>query len=519
MFLFAPGFESASLGESCDDIQGRDGDKMMIGYATFSSSNEASYACDFLNGRTVNFGRDCLLKAHLHIHHPGETTRSESVSEDATFSIPDPTTTTITDPTPESQPSFPLSKSAFSEYSFLDTTSSPDPWDICNRLTEESDNNTRAFPKPTRLRIDTTSSSLRLDTHHSFLDSSSSSSSSLLLNLPNTALPTTASSADTSAFTTCRNSPTTSLDSEPLEILSSQISAAPSLHSSCLSASSDSDSLSSSNTAAFVYRLAAGRMNSVGSERHGGGGFGSALFGGDSVWAHHNNSTSIHNYATSTVSACTKSGFLQQPHHHQNTFSGMNAQTTYQPQNYHTNHSLYTSSHNPTPFYPLDQQQFNNTTVSTPFHTPTPASIAAAGFRCPADQNPPCNTLYVGNLPVHTNEAELRDLFSRCLGFRRMSFRVRVNGPMVFVEFDSIPYAHQALNDLHGTPLSNSIKGGIRLSFSKNPLGVRPTPLVQAINQVPNGGAVSSVWGVPSPVVSSSFMSPVSGMFGENVMV
>ncbi|KAJ1557809.1 hypothetical protein HK405_015125, partial [Cladochytrium tenue] len=85
------------------------------------------------------------------------------------------------------------------------------------------------------------------------------------------------------------------------------------------------------------------------------------------------------------------------------------------------------------------------------------------GYRSLADQNPPCNTLYVGNLPPNTNENELRDLFSRSLGYKRMSYRSRPNGPVCFVEFDDVQFAQLALNDLHGTPLSNSIKGGIRL--------------------------------------------------------
>jgi RNA recognition motif-containing protein len=88
----------------------------------------------------------------------------------------------------------------------------------------------------------------------------------------------------------------------------------------------------------------------------------------------------------------------------------------------------------------------------------------------PADQNPPCNTLYVGNLPPNTNEEELRLMFSKCLGYKRLSFKNKSNGPMCFVEFDDAIYAAQALQDLQGNPLSNSIKGGIRLSFSKNPL-------------------------------------------------
>ena len=91
----------------------------------------------------------------------------------------------------------------------------------------------------------------------------------------------------------------------------------------------------------------------------------------------------------------------------------------------------------------------------------------------PADQNPPCNTLYVGNLPIDTSEDELKAIFSKQRGYRRLCFRTKQNGPMCFVEFEDISFATKALNELYGHPLHNSVKGGIRLSFSKNPLGVR----------------------------------------------
>ena len=91
----------------------------------------------------------------------------------------------------------------------------------------------------------------------------------------------------------------------------------------------------------------------------------------------------------------------------------------------------------------------------------------------PADQNPPCNTLYVGNLPIDTSEEELKAMFSKQRGYKRLCFRTKQNGPMCFVEFEDVTFATKALNDLYGHPLHNSVKGGIRLSFSKNPLGVR----------------------------------------------
>lgn len=98
---------------------------------------------------------------------------------------------------------------------------------------------------------------------------------------------------------------------------------------------------------------------------------------------------------------------------------------------------------------------------------------AAATIR-PVDQNPPCNTLYVGNLPVFTNEEELRCLFSGCEGYKRMCFRQKLQGPMCFVEFEDIVYATQAMIRHQGHVLSNSVKGGLRLSFSKNPLFIKP---------------------------------------------
>ncbi|KAM0269070.1 hypothetical protein ACHAQH_009819 [Verticillium albo-atrum] len=91
----------------------------------------------------------------------------------------------------------------------------------------------------------------------------------------------------------------------------------------------------------------------------------------------------------------------------------------------------------------------------------------------PADQNPPCNTLYVGNLPIDTSEEELKAMFSKQRGYKRLCFRTKQNGPMCFVEFEDVTFATKALNELYGQPLHNSVKGGIRLSFSKNPLGVR----------------------------------------------
>ncbi|KAI8141725.1 hypothetical protein BJV82DRAFT_617292 [Fennellomyces sp. T-0311] len=148
--------------------------------------------------------------------------------------------------------------------------------------------------------------------------------------------------------------------------------------------------------------------------------------------------------------------------------------------------SLSASSHHPDLSAALNAR-LNGLSINTSSSAvsngglPSPPGVTSPNYRSlfgaigTMDQNnPPCNTLYVGNLPPNTNEDELRAMFVKCVGFKRLSFKSKANsGPMCFVEFDDVPCATQALHELYGNPLSNSVKGGIRLSFSKNPLGVR----------------------------------------------
>lgn len=141
-------------------------------------------------------------------------------------------------------------------------------------------------------------------------------------------------------------------------------------------------------------------------------------------------------------------------------------------------------------------------------------------------ENFPCNTLYVGNLPPSANEEELRSLFKHCFGYRRLSFRPKASGPMCFVEFEDIACATAALETLYGTMLSCSLpaKGGIRLSFSKNPLGLRvASPICDAsvlgnvhaintmINLSPPGGLVKTPSSSSTSSLSSSLPSQSSG--------
>ena len=66
---------------------------------------------------------------------------------------------------------------------------------------------------------------------------------------------------------------------------------------------------------------------------------------------------------------------------------------------------------------------------------------------------------------------------------------------MCFVEFEDVAHATRALAELYGSalprPNGGNGKGGIRLSFSKNPLGVRGpgNPRRTSTNPLPNGSS------------------------------
>lgn len=163
----------------------------------------------------------------------------------------------------------------------------------------------------------------------------------------------------------------------------------------------------------------------------------------------------------------------------------------------------------PTPSSTYPQSMANNMSGNhgLPYGNPhTPRhSLPAAN---PNDMNPPCNTLYVGNLPPDASEEELKALFMKQRGYKRLCFRNKQNGPMCFVEFEDVGTAGKSLNELYGYKLSNSIKTGIRLSFSKNPLGVRSGQpgSMSASNNMASQGAVpggSSLSGIHNHMFST----------------
>ncbi|MBW0516335.1 hypothetical protein O181_056050 [Austropuccinia psidii MF-1] len=121
---------------------------------------------------------------------------------------------------------------------------------------------------------------------------------------------------------------------------------------------------------------------------------------------------------------------------------------------------------------------------------------AATRNHYPADQNPAINTLYVGGLPsviegsevvpsggglmmmmMRSEELEsaLRRIFGKVEGFKRLSYKVKNQQPMCFIEFETVEHASRAMEKMYGDKIEGKIPGGIRLAYSRNALGVRST--------------------------------------------
>ncbi|KXZ42804.1 hypothetical protein GPECTOR_117g369 [Gonium pectorale] len=87
------------------------------------------------------------------------------------------------------------------------------------------------------------------------------------------------------------------------------------------------------------------------------------------------------------------------------------------------------------------------------------------------DDNPPCNTLFVGNLSDNVDESELRNLFAGAPGFRQLKLMRGPKATLGFVEFEDVSTAMAAHAAQQGAMLGSSDRGPIRVQYSKNPFG------------------------------------------------
>eukprot|EP00879_Flechtneria_rotunda_P018865 GHRR01019802.1.p1 GENE.GHRR01019802.1~~GHRR01019802.1.p1 ORF type:complete len:238 (+),score=72.86 GHRR01019802.1:377-1090(+) len=85
--------------------------------------------------------------------------------------------------------------------------------------------------------------------------------------------------------------------------------------------------------------------------------------------------------------------------------------------------------------------------------------------------NPPCNTLFIGNLSDTVDDSEVQALFATQPGFLQFKVLRGTRNISCFVEFDTVENAMQCHTTQQGAVLRSSDRGPIRIQFSKNPFG------------------------------------------------
>ncbi|XP_064947667.1 uncharacterized protein LOC135598070 [Musa acuminata AAA Group] len=143
----------------------------------------------------------------------------------------------------------------------------------------------------------------------------------------------------------------------------------------------------------------------------------------------------------------------------------------------------YIAPHPPPPYDPYGGYQVPQVAMTTP--PLLPASSRYAPVQNNKD-NPPCNTLFIGNLGENVNEEEVRGLFSVQPGFKQMKILRQERNTVCFIEFEDLNSATTVHQNLQGAVLTSSGRGGMRIQFSKNPFGRRKDFINGAASE-PNG--------------------------------
>ncbi|KAG5538073.1 hypothetical protein RHGRI_025232 [Rhododendron griersonianum] len=103
-----------------------------------------------------------------------------------------------------------------------------------------------------------------------------------------------------------------------------------------------------------------------------------------------------------------------------------------------------------------------------PVPMPPPAPVAAPSSYVPVQNikdNPPCNTLFIGNLGENVNEDELRGLFIMQPGFKQMKVLRQERHTVCFIEFEDVNSATNVHHALQGAVIPSSSSIGMRIQY------------------------------------------------------
>ncbi|XP_060206067.1 uncharacterized protein LOC132633578 isoform X2 [Lycium barbarum] len=134
----------------------------------------------------------------------------------------------------------------------------------------------------------------------------------------------------------------------------------------------------------------------------------------------------------------------------------------------------------PPPYDPYGGYPVAHMPMAAPAPVPAPSSYAPVQN---TKDNPPCNTLFIGNLGENINEEELRGLISG-LCAHSMLLPVISFSPWCLQDVNSATNVHHSLQ---GAVIPSSGSVGMRIQYSKNPFGKRKDFGHQAVAPNANG--------------------------------
>ncbi|XP_047310504.1 U1 small nuclear ribonucleoprotein A isoform X1 [Impatiens glandulifera] len=130
-------------------------------------------------------------------------------------------------------------------------------------------------------------------------------------------------------------------------------------------------------------------------------------------------------------------------------------------------------------------------TMQMPAPMPAPSSYVPIQN---TKDNPPCNTLFIGNLGENINEEELRGLFITQPGCKQMKILKQERHTVCFIEFDDVNSATNVHHSFQGAVIPSSGSVGMRIQFSKNPFGKRKTNNYGAAGPGNNGAPLQMTY-------------------------
>lgn len=103
-----------------------------------------------------------------------------------------------------------------------------------------------------------------------------------------------------------------------------------------------------------------------------------------------------------------------------------------------------------------------------PAPAPAPVPVQSPSNYVPVQNtkdNPPCNTLFIGNLGENINEDELRGLFSVQPGYKQMKILRQERHTVCFIEFEDVNSATNVHQTLQGAVIPSSGSVGMRIQY------------------------------------------------------